>query len=74
MARKGTGRQQRGHLADMSLPADQRGRPRRPTARKRRGTPAQYDHGSSPDGRRKRREGERKMWQDRDRRASVLDR
>ena len=57
MARKGTGRQK--HLADMSLP---------PVLRRRRSggrapdpVPAQMDHGNSPAGRRKRRDGERKM-------------
>lgn len=59
MARKGTGRQKQSHLADMSLPADQRRR--RSGGRAPDPVPAQLSHGNSPAGRRKRRDGERKM-------------
>lgn len=57
MARKGTGRQK--HLADMSLPPDQRRR--RSGGRAPDPVPAQMQHGNSPRGRRRRRDGERKM-------------
>jgi len=57
MARKGTGRQKR--LADMSLPPAQRGR--RSGGRAPDPVPAQMQHGNSPAGRRKRRDGEREM-------------
>jgi hypothetical protein len=48
----------------MSLPPEQRGR-RRTTRTSRLPVPAQMSHGSSPAGRRKRRDGERKMHRER---------
>lgn len=61
MAKKGTGRQK--HLADMSLP---------PILRRRRSggrapdpVPAQLQHGLSPAGRRKARDGEQAMTRER---------
>jgi hypothetical protein len=65
MARKGKGRQK--HLADMSLPPAQRRR--RSAGRAPDPVPAQMQHGNSRTGRRKRRDGERKM-----RHAHGLDR
>jgi hypothetical protein len=59
---KGYGRRGSNRLADMSLPADQRC-PRKTTRTSRKPVPAQMDHGNSPAGRRKRRDGERKMRQ-----------
>jgi hypothetical protein len=61
MARKGTGRQK--HLADMSLPPAERRR--RSGGRAPVPVPAQMQHGLSPAGRRKSRDGERRMDQDR---------
>jgi hypothetical protein len=60
MARKGKGRQKR--LADMRLPPDQRGR-HKTTRTSRKPLPAQLQHGNSPAGRRKKRDGERKLDQ-----------
>ena len=57
---RGTSRHQGNHLADMSLPPEQRGR-RRTVRTSRKPVPAQLQHGSSPAGRRKAREGERLM-------------
>jgi hypothetical protein len=57
---RGYGRRGTSRLADMSLPAEERGR-RRTTRTSRLPVPAQMDHGNSPAGRRKRRDGERKM-------------
>jgi hypothetical protein len=57
---RGFGRRGKNRLADMSLPAEERGR-RQSTRTSRKPVPAQMNHGSSPAGRRKRREGERKM-------------
>jgi hypothetical protein len=57
---KGYGRRGTNRLADMSLPAEERGR-RRSTRTSRLPVPAQMDHGTNPAGRRKRRDGERKM-------------
>ena len=62
---RGYGRRGSNRLADMSLPAETRRKPKRHKAGKRK--TAQMDHGSSPAGRRKRRDGERKM--NRERRA-----
>ena len=59
-SKRGYGRRGTSGLADMSLPADQRGR-HRTTRTSRKPVPAQMDHGSSPAGRRKRRDGERLM-------------
>lgn len=63
MARKGArgdSRHRGNHLADMSLPPEQRGR-RKAVRTSRQPVPKQMQHGSSPAGRRKAREGERKM-------------
>jgi hypothetical protein len=57
---KGYGRRGTNRLADMSLPAEERC-PRKSTRTSRKPVPAQMDHGTSPAGRRKRRDGERKM-------------
>jgi hypothetical protein len=57
---KGYGRRGTNRLADMSLPAEERGR-HRTTRTSRKPVPAQMQHGNSPAGRRKRRDGERKM-------------
>jgi len=57
VARKGTGRQQ--HLADMSLPPELRGR--RSGGRAADPVPAQMQRGGTPAGRRRARDGERKM-------------
>lgn len=57
---RGYGRRGGNRLADMSLPAEQR-RKRKATRTSRLPVPAQMSHGSSPAGRRKRRDGERKM-------------
>ena len=66
MARKGRGRQKQGHLADMSLPAEDR-HPRKGTRTSRAPVPAQLlRHGNSPAGRRKRRDGQRHMDAERD--------
>jgi len=62
VARKGTGRQKR--LADMSLPPGER-RKHKTTRTTRKPVPAQLQHGNSPAGRRKRRDGERKMTRER---------
>src|SRR6266705_405577 len=59
---RGYGRRGTSRLADMSLPADQRCA-RKTTRTSRKPVPAQMDHGSSPAGRRRRRDGERKMRQ-----------
>jgi hypothetical protein len=56
---RGYGRRGTNRLADMSLPAGVRRKPRKRKAGKRK--TAQMDHGSSPAARRKRRDGERKM-------------
>ena len=64
MARKGRGRQKR--LADMSLPPAERGR-RKTSTSSRIPLPAQMQHGNSPRGRRRRRDGQRAM--DRERRV-----
>lgn len=61
MARKGTGRQKR--LADMSLPPVLRGR--RSGGRAPDPVAAQFQHGLSPAGRRKARDGERAMERER---------
>jgi len=50
---RGYGRRGKNRLADMSLPAEER--------RARKPVPAQMSHGTNPAGRRKRRDGERKM-------------
>jgi hypothetical protein len=62
MARKGTG-PQRGRLADMSLPPEER---HRRTSRAADPVPAQMQRGNSPAGRRRRRAGERAMERERD--------
>lgn len=62
---RGYGRRGTSRLADMSLPAEARCKPKKRKAGKRK--TAQMDHASSPAGRRKRRDGERKM--DRERRG-----
>jgi hypothetical protein len=59
---RGYGRRGSNRLADMSLPAEERC-PRKGTRTSRKPVPAQMDHGGSPSGRRKRRDGERKMRQ-----------
>ena len=56
---RGYGRRGTNRLADMTLPAETRRKPKRHKAGKRKR--AQLDHGNSPAGRRKRRDGERKM-------------
>ena len=61
MARKGTGRQK--HLADMSLPPDQRGR--RSSGRAADPVPAQMQRGNTRYGRARRRDWERKMNRER---------
>ena len=58
-SRRGTNR-----LADMSLPPGLRAR-RKTTRTSRLPVPAQMSHGNSPSGRRKRRDGERKMERER---------
>ena len=63
-SRRGYGRRGSGRLADMSLPPDERTR-RKSTRTSRKPLPAQMDHGTSPAGRRKRRDGERKMNRER---------
>ena len=51
-------------LADMSLPPEQRRKKRRKTTKPQsRGVPAQMDHGNSPKGKRRGRDGEKKMKQ-----------
>jgi hypothetical protein len=57
MARKGTG-PQRGRLADMSLPPEER---HRRGGRAPDPVPAQMQHATSPAAQRKRRDGERAM-------------
>ena len=56
---RGYGRRGTNRLADMSMPAETRRKPKRHKAGKRK--TAQMDHGNSPAGRRKRRDGERLM-------------
>jgi hypothetical protein len=63
---RGYGRRGTSRLADMSLPPQERRR-RRTTRTSRLPVPAQMDHGSNPAGRRKRRDGERKMHRARSR-------
>jgi hypothetical protein len=60
---RGFGRRGTNRLADMSLPAEVRCKPKKRKASKRK--PAQLDHGTSPAARRKRRDGERAMEQER---------
>ena len=62
---RGYGRRGTNRLADMSLPAETRRKPKRHKAGKRRR--AQLDHASNPAAGRKRRDGERAM--DRERRG-----
>jgi hypothetical protein len=57
---KGYGRRGKNRLADMPLPAEERC-PRKTTRTSRKPVPAQMQHGTSPAGRKKRRDGERKM-------------
>ena len=57
---RGYGRRGTNRLADMSLPPEER-RARKTTRTSRKPVPAQMDHGSNPAGRRRRRDGERKM-------------
>ena len=61
---RGYGRRGMNRLADMSLPAEERGR-RKTVRTSRKPVPAQMNHGGSPAGRRKRRDGERKMRRER---------
>lgn len=61
---RGYGRRGTNRLADMSLPAGERGR-HRTTRTSRNPVPAQMQHGNSPKARRKRRDGERKMRRER---------
>ena len=61
---RGYGRRGSNRLADMSLPAEERGK-RKTTRTSRLPVPAQMQHGTSPAGRRKRRDGERKMARER---------
>ena len=68
MSGKPAGKHRNNHLADMSLPPAERTR-RKATRTSRKPVPAQMSHGSSPAGRRKRRDGERKM--DRARRGET---
>ena len=56
---RGYGRRGSNRLADMSLPAETRRKPKRRKAGKRK--TAQMDHGTNPAAERKRRDGERKM-------------
>ena len=62
---RGYGRRGTSRLADMTLPAETRRKPKRRKAGKRRR--AQLDHASNPAAGRKRRDGERAM--DRERRG-----
>ena len=61
---RGYGRRGTSRLADMSLPAGERGR-HRTTRTSRKPVPAQMDHATSPAARRMRRDGERKMARER---------
>ena len=61
---RGYGRRGTNRLADMSLPAEERGK-RKTTRTSRQPVPAQMDHATSPKARRKRRDGERKMRRER---------
>lgn len=56
---RGYGRRGSNRVADMSLPEDQRLRPKR--RKKPRRKTAQMDHASNPRGQRKAREGEKEM-------------
>ena len=56
---RGYGRRGSNRLADMSLPAEARSKPKKRKAGKRK--TAQMDHGTNPAARRKSRDGERKM-------------
>ena len=61
---RGYGRRGTSRLADMSLPPEER-RARKATRTSRKPVAAQMDHGSNAAGRRKRRDGERKMARER---------
>ena len=61
---RGYGRRGTNRLADMSLPAEERGR-RKSTRTSKLPVPAQMDHAGSAKARRKRRDGERKMRRER---------
>jgi hypothetical protein len=61
---RGYGRRGTNRLADMSLPPEERCA-RKTTRTSRKPVPAQMQHGNSPAGRRKRRDGERKMGRER---------
>ena len=63
---RGYGRRGSSRLADMTLPAETRRKPKKRKAGKRKR--AQMDHGTNPAAERKRRDGERAM--DRERRDS----
>jgi hypothetical protein len=52
---------QKRRLADMSIPADQRGRPEESTPKTSQAKPAQMDHATNPRAARNRRDGERKQ-------------
>ena len=60
---RGYGRRGSNRLADMSLPAETRRKPKRRKAGKRKR--AQLDHATSPAAGRKRRDGERAMERER---------
>lgn len=60
---RGYGRRGTNRLADMSLPAEVRLRPKKRKASKRK--TAQMDHASNPAAQRKRRDGERAMERER---------
>ena len=60
---RGYGRRGTNRLADMTLPAEARRKPKRHKASKRKR--AQLDHGTNPAGQRKRRAGERAMERER---------
>jgi len=61
---RGYGRRGSNRLADMSLPAAVRRKPKKRKAGKRK--TAQMDHGTNPAARRKRRDGERAMERERE--------
>jgi hypothetical protein len=51
----------RARIADMSLPPQERGRPRRPTRRTRKAVPAIMDHGNHPFHQSRRRDWDRRQ-------------
>lgn len=65
MGRNATGGHWNNRLADMSLPPEDR-TPRKTTRTSPAPVPAQMQHGTSPAGRRRRRDGERILDQERE--------